>query len=94
MNKVSLPKEKEELLKLDKDFDKVVIHLKRKYEGYELKNKVIASLRNKGYKMKDILNIWEKKYGEIDYCPQKAAVQRLFSFAKTRIISHICNNNP
>lgn len=67
MNKVSLPKQKEELLKLDKDFDKVVIHLKRKYEGYELKNKVIASLRNKGYKMKDILSIWEKKYGEIDY---------------------------
>ena len=67
LNKVSEPKQKEELSKLDKDFDKVYIHQKRKYEGYELKNKVIASLRSKGYKMKDILNMWEKKYGENDF---------------------------
>ena len=67
LNKVSEPKQKEELSKLDKDFDKVCIHQKRKYEGYELKNKVITSLRSKGYKMKDILNMWEKKYGENDF---------------------------
>ena len=35
--------------------------------GYELKNKVITSLRNKGYKTKDILVKWEKTYGENDY---------------------------
>lgn len=67
MNRVNEPKQKEELSKLDKDFDKVYIHQKRKYEGYELKNKVITSLRSKGYKMKDILNMWEKKYGEINF---------------------------
>ena len=67
ISKVSEPKQKEELSKLDKDFDKVYIHQKRKYEGYELKNKVITSLRSKGYKMKDILMMWEKKYGENDF---------------------------
>ena len=67
LSKVSEPKQKEELSKLDKDFDKVYIHQKRKYEGYELKNKVVTSLRSKGYKMKDILNMWEKKYGENDF---------------------------
>ena len=67
LNKMSLPKSKDEQNKLDRDFDKVLAHLKRNYDGYELKNKVIASLRNKGYKMKDILNIWEKKYGENDF---------------------------
>ena len=67
ISRVSEPKQKEELSKLDKDFDKVYIHQKRKYEGYELKNKVITSLRSKGYKMKDILYMWEKKYGENDF---------------------------
>ena len=67
LNKMSLPKSKDEYNKLEKDFDKVLATQKRKYEGYELKNKVIVSLRNKGYKMKDILNIWEKKYGENDF---------------------------
>ena len=67
INKLSAPKAKEENLKLEKDFDKAVITLKRKYDGYELKNKVVASLRNKGHKMKDILNMWEKRYGENDF---------------------------
>ena len=67
INKVSQPKQKEEDEKLKKDFEKAYMRLDRKYEGYELKNKVVASLRSKGYKMKDILRLWEKKYGEIDY---------------------------
>ena len=66
-SRANVPNQKEELSKLDKDFDKVYIHQKRKYEGYELKNKVITSLRSKGYKMKDILYMWEKKYGENDF---------------------------
>ena len=58
---------KEEKNKLDKDFPKTLLHYKRKYEGYELKTKVIAALKNKGYKMKDILNKWENSYGENDF---------------------------
>ena len=67
LNFLSKPVEKEEKNKLDKDFVKTYMHFKNKYEGYELKNKVVTSLRNKGYKTKDILNKWEKIYGENDY---------------------------
>ena len=67
LNKMSNARPKEEQDKLDRDFDKVLASQKRKYEGYELRNKVIASLRSKGYKMKDILNMWEKKYGDNDF---------------------------
>ena len=67
INKVSAPKLKDEQEKLDKDLDKTYTRLKRKYEGYELKNKVVAALRSKGYKVNDILNRMEKKYGEIDF---------------------------
>ena len=64
LNKMSEPKRKDEKDKLERDFNKVLISLKRKYEGNELKNKVIVSLRSKGYKVKDILNQWEAHYGE------------------------------
>lgn len=64
LNKVSVPKNKDEQKKLDKDFEKVLLSYKRKYEGNELKNKVVTSLRSKGYKIKDILNKWEAHYGE------------------------------
>ena len=37
------------------------------YEGYELKKRVIATLRSKGYKVNDILKMWEKEYGENDF---------------------------
>ena len=67
INRMSLPKDKDEHEKLVKDFDKTLIRLKRSYEGYELKNKVISSLRTKGYKLKDIMNMWEKRYGENDF---------------------------
>ena len=67
INRMSLPKERDEHDKLVKDFDKTLIRLKRSYEGYELKNKVISSLRTKGYKLKDIMNMWEKRYGENDF---------------------------
>ena len=67
LNKMSNIKPKDEQNKLERDFAKVLARLKRNYEGYELKNKVIASLRSKGYKMKDILNMWESNYGENDF---------------------------
>ena len=67
LNRLSKPKEKDELDKLKKDFDKTYLRNKNKYEGYELKNKVISSLKSKGYKTKDILSRWEKYYGENDF---------------------------
>ncbi len=67
LNEIKGPIQKEEKAKLDKDFEKTLLHFKRKYEGYELKNKVVTSLRNKGYKMKDILIKWEKSYDENDF---------------------------
>ena len=64
VNNVKLPNQKEENKKLEKDFEKVYVRYHKKYLGYELKNKVVSSLKTKGYKTKDILNIWEKNYGE------------------------------
>ena len=66
LNHLSKPVEKDELDKLKKDFDKTYLRYKNKYEGYELKNKVVTFLRSKGYKTKDILSRWEKYYGEND----------------------------
>ena len=53
--------------KLDKDFEKVIRKYKNKYEGRELKEKVTSSLRNKGYKYKDILRKFEKYYEQNDF---------------------------
>ncbi len=66
LNHLSKPIEKDEIEKLKKDFDKTYLRYKSKYDGYELKNKVVTSLKGKGYKTKDILNRWEKCYGEND----------------------------
>ncbi len=55
LNKIKDIKPKEEKEKLDKDFVKALHKYENKYEGKQLKEKIIASLRNKGYKMKDIL---------------------------------------
>lgn len=60
------PKTKEENNKLERDFDKTLLRYKNKYDGYELKSKTINYLRSRGYKLNDIMKIWEKKYGEID----------------------------
>ena len=67
LNHLSKPNDKKEREKLEKDFIKTYIHYKNKYEGYDLKNKVVTSLRNKGYKLSDVLKEWEKQYGENDY---------------------------
>ena len=44
------------------DFDKAVRQYKTKYSGREFKDKVFQSLIRKGYKMSDIIAIWEDKY--------------------------------
>lgn len=66
LNHISKPNDKKEKMKLERDFNKTYIHYKNKYEGYDLKNKVVTSLRNKGYKVNEILREWEKQYGEND----------------------------
>ena len=67
IEKVKEPNIKEENEKLKKDLDKTYIKYSRSYEGYDLKNKVITSLRGKGYKLNDILKMWEKSYGKNDF---------------------------
>ena len=67
LSKVKEPNHKEENQKLDRDFSMVLNKYKRKYEGRELKEKVYASLRNKGYKSADILRKWENYYAENDF---------------------------
>ena len=52
---------KEENDKLKKDFDKVYLRHKRKYQGKELKQKTINSLLQKGYRLNDILKLMEAK---------------------------------
>lgn len=66
-NEVKPGNNKEENLKLDRDYKNAYLRLSRKYEGRELKEKLISSLRNKGYKLNDILRKWEKNYGENDF---------------------------
>ena len=67
LSHIKKPDAKKEKEKLDRDFDKTYLHYKNKYEGYDLKNKVITSLKNKGYKLNEILKEWENKYGENDF---------------------------
>lgn len=67
LDKIKSPNQKEENDKLDKDFPKIVRKYINKYEGRELKEKVISSLRSKGYKMNDILRKFEAYYAENDF---------------------------
>ena len=52
---------KNELLKLKKDYEKAYLRLSRKYQKKELRQKVLQSLLGKGYKMNDVLNVFERK---------------------------------
>lgn len=67
LSKIKDANPKEEGKKLDRDFSLSLTKYKRKYEGRELKEKVYASLRNKGYKSNDILRKWEEYYAENDF---------------------------
>ena len=67
LNHIKAPKEKDESNKLERDFDKTINRYKSKYDGYELKNKTINYLHSKGYKLNDVLKMWERKYGEINF---------------------------
>ena len=52
---------KEELKKLEKDYEKAYIRLSRKYQKKELKQKIMQSLLQKGYKMNDVISVLERK---------------------------------
>ena len=52
---------KEELNKLDKDYEKAYSRLSKKYNKKELRQKVLQSLLQKGYKMNDVLKVIERK---------------------------------
>ncbi|MCR4880248.1 MAG: RecX family transcriptional regulator [Bacilli bacterium] len=61
-SELSAPKHKEEVKKLKPDFDKAIRQYKNKYSGREFKDKVFSNLLRKGYKMNDIINMWEEKF--------------------------------
>ena len=67
LEKMKAKNNKDENAKLDKDFEKALRKYKHKYIGRELKEKVISSLRNKGYKLNDILRKYENSYDENDF---------------------------
>lgn len=48
---------KDELDKLKLDYQKAKTRLERKYKGKELRQKILSSLLNKGYKLNDILKV-------------------------------------
>lgn len=61
-SELGAPKHKDELKKLKTDFDKAIRQYNAKYSGREFKDKVFQSLLRKGYKMNDIISMWEDKY--------------------------------
>lgn len=61
-SELEAPKHKDELNKLKPDFDKAVRQYRSKYSGREFKDKVFQSLLRKGYKMSDVISMWEDKY--------------------------------
>ena len=67
LDKMKAKNNKDENEKLDKDYQKAIRKYKSKYIGRELKEKIISSLRSKGYKMSDILRKCENVYDQDDF---------------------------
>ena len=67
LNHIKGIKENDEAKKLKNDFKKAYVKYENKYDGYDLKNKIISSLKTKGYRLNDILKEWERCYGENDF---------------------------
>jgi len=44
---------------LKKDYEKIKNRYEKKYEGYQLKQKIYAALTNKGYKYQEIKKVLE-----------------------------------
>ena len=54
INSISKKNEKDESLKLKNDYKKALTKYSKKYEGRELKERIIRSLASKGYRYNDI----------------------------------------
>ena len=67
LNFVKAGKPKEEKQKLVNDFKKIKERYKKKYEGYELKQKIYAALAQKGYKHTEIKQVLEEYSNENDF---------------------------
>ena len=67
VNLVKMGKPKEEKAKLVNDFKKIKDRYKKKYEGYELKQKIYAALAQKGYKHSEIKTVLEEYSNENDF---------------------------
>ena len=52
---------KEELKKLEKDYEKAYLRLSNKYQKKELKQKIMQALLSKGYRMNDVIRVLERK---------------------------------
>lgn len=62
INKIKPANIKEENNKLEKDFIKLNNKYKSRYQKKEMKQKIISTLLSKGYKLKDIISILERKH--------------------------------
>lgn len=67
INDVKDDKPKEEQAKLLADFKKIKSRYIKKYEGYELRQKIYAALVSKGYRHSDIKLIMERYYEQNDF---------------------------
>ena len=67
VNLVKMGKPKEEKQKLVNDFKKIKDRYKKKYEGYELKQKIYTALAQKGYKHSEIKTVLEEYNNENDF---------------------------
>ena len=52
---------------LSRDYEKIKSRYEKKYEGYQLKQKIYAALTNKGYKYQEIKKVLEDFVYEDDY---------------------------
>ena len=59
MNDLKKQNNKVEQDLLKKDYEKIKNRYKKKYEGYQLKQKIYAALINKGYKYQEIRKVLE-----------------------------------
>lgn len=61
MNDITEKDDKKELKQLRLDYDKARTRLNRKYEDEELKEQLMKTLRNRGYRYNDIRKVMEEK---------------------------------
>lgn len=58
-SEVKVSNDKKEISKLNRDFEKTKARYQKKYEGYQLQQKIYTYLLNKGYRYQDIKKVLE-----------------------------------